>query len=131
MVNVNILVSSDDGMIVDMYTYFPYTPMYCNQAIPTRINRYINGSFVEPIVYADKLRNMHNCPLYVTPLEFVPFVLYTRFANGSYMIQGIEFTIVQQISVYLNFTVAIQAVPPQQVYAKTIEVAFQMVMRVF
>lgn len=126
-VNVNVLVSSPHHQDVEMYTYFPYAPLHCEEVVPALINRYFNGTFVHTVDFANKFKNMHGCRLYFAPLEFMPYVIYQRYTNGTVSVHGIEYSVLAEIAKRLNFTIEIQIIPPQSTYIKSIEIAFKMV----
>lgn len=120
IVNVNVLATNESDTQVKMYTYFPYAPSHCEQAIPIVINHYASRTFEHPLEYPSKLNNMHGCLLIAAPLHFEPFVMYDKFENGSIALHGIEITILNEIAALLNFTV-------QSKYANSVEIAFEMV----
>lgn len=127
IVNVNLLVSNEDDDEVKMYTYFPFAPTHCEQAMPIVINQYVNRRFAHPVEFPDKFRNMHGCRVIVAPLNAEPFVIFGNTKNGSFLLHGLEIAVLNAMASKLNFTVDIHLIQKQSVYTKMDEVAFEMV----
>lgn len=127
VVNVNVLAADDKCSGVKMYTYFPYSTMQCEQAIPIVINQYVDGTFLNPVEFPDKFGNMHGCRIFAAPFEFRPYVILEKNQNGSSELHGIDISVVKTIASMLNFTVAFKFIPPQSEYSKMDETIFGMV----
>jgi hypothetical protein len=91
IINVNVLISSSDTQ-VEMFTYYPYTSVYCGRAFPILTNTFVNGSFVRSHHhYDDKLKNLFACPLRVVTFNIPPMMFVRRpEASGRLEMSGID-----------------------------------------
>ena len=49
IVNVNIIIKSEDGRLAQLYTYFPYSETFCAQVKPILWNQFENESFINKL----------------------------------------------------------------------------------
>lgn len=104
MANVIVLTPTEDYETILMYTFFPYTPTYCEHVEPIVIDHFENGTFVRNAsIFPAKFNNMFRCPLKIATYNFPPFVMLTERSNDTY-IDGIEGVVLRVISQRLNFT---------------------------
>lgn len=90
IINVNILISVSEAEL-EMFTYYPYTSVYCGRAFPIFTNRFVNASFESSRRhFDDKLKNLFGCPLKVVSFNIPPLVFVERKANGEFRLSGID-----------------------------------------
>lgn len=90
IINVNILISVSEAEL-EMFTYYPYTSVYCGRALPILTNRFVNASFEHPRRhFDDKLKNLFGCPLKVVSFNIPPLVFIERKADGEFRMSGID-----------------------------------------
>ena len=111
IINVNIIwlaPENDNEAIV--YTYFPYTRLYCGNAFPIQLNQFFFGKWLRNIAnfFPDKVANMHKCPLNVVAVMSPPFMILNE--DGF---DGIDGTLLRVLSQRMNFTVKIIRVESQ------------------
>lgn len=103
--NVHVLTGAGIDAIGVLYTFYPYTPVYCDRVKPSIQNYYINDSFVlNSELFPPKFRNFHKCPILVSTYNLPPYMILTPQPNGSYYTDGIDGITLRVISQQLNFT---------------------------
>lgn len=102
---VNILVPNESYDGIFLYTYYPFTAVYCEQAEPFVYNYFENDSFVaHKSHFPFKLANLHRCPLLVSTFDLPPHMNLIEFKNGSIYTDGIEGITLRVLSQRMNFT---------------------------
>lgn len=107
--NVIALVSMDDGKVVAIYTYFPYTEHHCALVRPEIVNYFYvaNETFQFPLnasLFPSKMKNLHKCPLFVATFPLEPYMILNIAANGSVEMDGIDGNVVDALSREMNFS---------------------------
>lgn len=101
IVNVNILTIMPADLDTVLFTYFPYTPYFCEEVRPLIVNRFKNGSFLNGLqIFPEKLNNFFRCPLSVVTYPFEPYTILDK--DGEFW--GVEGIIFNVLSERLNFT---------------------------
>lgn len=91
--------------VIPIYTYFPYDSMHCERVQPVLWNYVQNGRFgYERNLFPSKLNQMYKCPVSFAIIDFYPYTIGTKFANGSIAYDGIDITVSQALASQLNFT---------------------------
>lgn len=101
MINVMVLEKDLQENEIAAYTYFPFTEGNCNQVVLRRI-------YDNKLIFPNKLKNLHQCPLFVSTFNLNPQIILKKFENNSYSIDGIDGIILKALSLQLNFTIVIQ-----------------------
>lgn len=103
--NVVVLVATKNYERVLLYTYFPYTAEHCEHIKPIVHDYFENGKFAfNATIFPKKFQNFFKCPLYVSAIDFPPFMILNSHANGSIFTDGIEGIMLSDMSRYMNFT---------------------------
>jgi hypothetical protein len=90
IINVNILLVAADGSL-EMFTFYPYTSVYCGRVFPILTNKFVNSSFIMPRKYfEDKLDNLFGCPLKVVTFNIAPMMFVNEEKNGNFSFTGID-----------------------------------------
>lgn len=105
--NVNVLVPSDDAVVV--YTYFQYTKSQCNGFTAVEINRFENGQFQRSDIFPEKFENLHRCSLIAFMPHFIPYITYDEPKNLERMPRGLEVNIGIELAKRLNFTLLLDS----------------------
>lgn len=90
IINVNILIfnSADE---LEMFSFYPYTAVYCGRVFPILMNKFVDSSFVSSNKhFDDKLKNLFSCPLTVVTFSIAPMMIVKRGLNGKPVLSGIE-----------------------------------------
>lgn len=105
IVNVNVIMNTlGNNWEAIMYTYEPYTRYHCGKVFPVILSYFRHNSFLKNTDYFPrKLTNFHKCKLYVAAFDCPPFLTYQELENGTYMVDGIEGTLLRVLSQRLNF----------------------------
>jgi hypothetical protein len=83
--NINILTQQDDST-VEAFTFFPFSNRKCNSTEPSKIAKFMNGTFVTrpKFFFPEKFQNFYSCPIKVTTFEsLAPSVLKEDFSNAT------------------------------------------------
>lgn len=107
MVNVNIVHRNnqyqDDE--IEMFTYFPYTPLDCGKVIPKLISKFNGSSFSSPSpFFASKVENFHQCPLNVAVFDFHPAMIVKN-VSGELQLEGTDGELLKVLAKNLNFKI--------------------------
>lgn len=110
----NVMVQNKKGEVL-IYTYFPFKDQQCFQTQPQLINEFKNGRFINSVIFPDKLKNLHCCPLKVTTWIVPPFVINKASKllfdkPTSSHLSGFEMNILTAISRVMNFTLNINVI---------------------
>lgn len=90
IINVNILIPISD-IELEMFSYYPFTAVYCASVFPILNNKFVNLTFVRSEKYFDdKLKNLFKCPLTVVTFNIAPMMFLKREANGKHTLSGID-----------------------------------------
>lgn len=91
IINVNILISISD-VELEMFTFYPFTSVYCGQVFPFRIHKFINSSYFgsSEKFFDDKLKNLFECPLKVVTFNIAPLMFVSHREDGMIGLSGIE-----------------------------------------
>lgn len=90
IINVNILLFAVDGSL-EMFTFYPYTSVYCGRVLPILTNKFVNSSFIMTRKYfEDKLKNLYGCPLKVVTFNIAPLMFVEEKKQGKFSVSGIE-----------------------------------------
>lgn len=94
IINVNILVkkSFNETSPLELFTFFPFTPIVCGRIIPFSIDQYENSRFVyERNQYEDKLKNLYGCSLKTAIFNIPPLMMIKgNDANEKIRLSGID-----------------------------------------
>ncbi|CAO1310415.1 unnamed protein product [Diamesa serratosioi] len=105
IVNVNILMRTPLNNILDMFTYYPFTPTYCGKVYPVLINQFINSQFQNAGNYfVDTVKNFHQCTLSVATFNIIPLMM-VEITEQTFKLTGIDGYVLQAIAKQLNFTI--------------------------
>ncbi|XP_055842723.1 uncharacterized protein LOC129909674 [Episyrphus balteatus] len=110
IINVNVQVQKASGEII-IYTYFPFQESSCGNTKPVEINRFINETMENDILFPSKLQNMYQCPLRAAIWDTAPFVMLDFKKTGRNIISGFEGKLLLTLSELMNFKIDI-SVPP-------------------
>lgn len=104
-VNVNIIhrKTSDDD--IEMFSYFPYSPLNCGNSEPRMISKFDGAKFsTKPPYFSEKVKNFHQCPMNVAIFHYPPAMIVTS-VNGSIHLEGTDAEILKAIAYDLNFKI--------------------------
>lgn len=88
-----------------MYTYYPYTSIYCGKAFPVKHNQYLNGHWLSEVEYFPrKMKNLYRCPLRVATFASAPFMII-RDVGNQIDVDGIDGILLRVLSQRMNFNV--------------------------
>lgn len=107
MININVLRLNRARSVVDVYTFYPFSPNGCER-IETKLLMTLSHNNAA-ISFANnffpyKLRNFYQCPLWLGTSHVPPYMILHRLNNGSYETSGIEGNLYYELSKSLNFT---------------------------
>lgn len=105
--NVNILLYP--GNSPQMLTFMPFKHGKCHDMSPIVINEFTDGFWSSNNFFPEKFRNMHMCKIKANAMENAPIVIKTTFSNGSYVLDGVEITLIKEIAESLNFQIDIES----------------------
>lgn len=110
IVNVNVIQPFDnfsDGCWI--YTYYPYSPFYCEKVQTQILNTYINGVGFnrEADHFPRKVSNLYNCSLSVATFKVPPFVMYGKKND----VVGVDGNLMRMIARQMNFHLKIKMLP--------------------
>lgn len=89
---------------VNVYTYFPFTPYSCERIESTFLMNFNNESIsVDNSFFPVKLKNFHECPLFLATYNIPPYMIMKQHKDGSYVTRGIEGNLYRELSKILNF----------------------------
>ncbi|XP_013104477.2 uncharacterized protein LOC106085025 [Stomoxys calcitrans] len=91
-----------------VHTYFPFQENNCYNTEPVLINKFDGERYVNDVMFPDKLRNLHGCPLKLSTWEVPPFIIYQP--NATETLSGLEMYILQSLRKDLNFTMIAETV---------------------
>lgn len=95
-----------------MYTYYPYTPIKCENVDPVVHNYYANNQFrFKKETFPNKFKNFYRCPIILSTYHIDPYMILKKQSNGSYNMSGVDGIVFRVISQQLNFTPIIKEVP--------------------
>lgn len=121
LTNVNVVAARDNETDSDVYTYFPFSSGRCEMVKPVILPQN------DKIFFPDKFKNMHRCQVLVTPIEFIPYLIFNRSSDGRYTLAGIEGQLMDLLANFFNFTLVIRHVPEEIGYVNASELGFAMV----
>ena len=104
----NIMIQNSKGEIL-IYTYFPFKKNKCFQTEPELINRFKRNRFETEIMFPNKLKNLHGCPLKLSTWDVPPFVI--KATNKKYPdvpVSGFEILALVTISHHMNFILDVE-----------------------
>lgn len=88
-----------------MYTFYPYTSVYCEKTYPIKLNQYLNGEWLNEVEYYPyKMRNLFRCPIRVATFVSPPFMMI-RDVNNQVEVDGIDGILLRVLSQKMNFKV--------------------------
>lgn len=103
--NVNIIFEDINKTIL-VKTFNPFQAGRCNVTSSVIINQFKDGKFLTNVMFPDKMKNLHNCPIRVAVFNnSEPSVFVKRFANGSMSLSGSDISLVKVLSQSLNFKI--------------------------
>lgn len=102
-----------------MYTFYPFTEHHCDHVEPVIVNYFNKNQFKYSLnIFADKFKNMYKCNLTVSISNFPPWTIITKKIDGKFDINGIEGTLIHDITRAMNFTLVIVYIPPKLGFGK-------------
>lgn len=111
IVNVNILTYANTTRpLILMHTYFPFGSHYCGKIVPLVWNFFDNDHLVQSnkLIFPLKTENLFQCPISVLVAPLRPYIFITgNNSDGSPILEGIEYNLIQELSQRLNFTLNI------------------------
>ncbi|XP_055919445.1 uncharacterized protein LOC129951360 [Eupeodes corollae] len=97
---INVIVE-DQQPIINVYTYFPFTPTSCRNSRPVIYNRFVNGQLEwKKSTFPRKTRNLWKCTLKAIIWDTHPFINI-----GKKDIEGIEVALINAFADTMNFTI--------------------------
>lgn len=103
IVNVNVVqMSTRSKDQCDLFTYFPYSEIYCEEVHPVVLSTYHNGKGFNNVArwFPNKMQNLYQCPISVAIFSNPPFIVL----QNSDSIGGIDGFLLQALSKQMNFT---------------------------
>lgn len=109
IINVNIMwMPAQNQREVMLYTYYPYTSIYCGKAYPVQLNQYRSGQWLnDPNFFPNKMTNLFGCSLRVATFANAPFTIISE-RNGHVSVKGIDGFLLRVLSQRMNFKVEFQ-----------------------
>lgn len=116
LINIIVLSIATDSLQVHVYTHFPFASTDCERIDANLLTTYTVGHGFEPtigsdLLFPDKYRNLHKCPLYIATYPFVPHVIIPpdeTTESGDLMwydkIDGLDGHVLMLLQDYLNFS---------------------------
>lgn len=103
--NANVLAISGDDVVMASFLPFQETQK-CRNSIPIIINVYNKTArqWNSDVIFPNKLRNFHECPLRISTLEYPPAVM-KKLNNGTAQYYGSDVEVIKGLSTALKFTV--------------------------
>jgi hypothetical protein len=107
IINTNIVfMSLKNPKEVVLYTFYPYTSLYCEKVIPIEINKFIDNRWIKSFNYfPEKLHNFYNCTLHVATFSTPPFMIIKNDEKGNVKVDGIDGILLRVLSQKLNFSI--------------------------
>lgn len=107
--NANILwMPAENNQETMMYTYYPYTSIYCGKAYPVQLNQYREGKWLnQPEFFPNKMTNLFGCSLRVGTFSNPPFTIVSH-QNGHVKLTGVDGILLRVLSQRMNFKVEFQ-----------------------
>lgn len=107
IINV-MIIQRINGEEYTFYTFFPYTKHHCAKVVPTVFN-YVNSEMMSgPIVFPNKLKSLHNCPITVATFNITPHMVLRPLQDGTWYADGVDGNLLRFIAQRLNFSVVIK-----------------------
>lgn len=104
IINVNVLSFESIESGTSVFTFFPYSERYCDEVRPVLWDYFTDEQFtLNKEIFATKLDNFHGCPITLATYNVPPYVILTKFANGTTYANGIEGSLFTALSQKLNF----------------------------
>jgi len=107
IINANILfMPPGNTNEAILYTYFPYSSFYCENAAPIQLNQYHGHQWIRKFDYFPrKLTSFHGCHLSVATFNNPPFMMINEDKNGVVTVDGVEGIILRVLAQRFNFNV--------------------------
>ncbi|KAG4076488.1 hypothetical protein HA402_014452 [Bradysia odoriphaga] len=108
-VNVLVLQRRSERTVVTLYTYFPFTPFYCeNVVVPLIWNYFYVDHFVhtKKELFPPKMKNLYQCPLTIVTVEIRPYIFLRGIIqsnNSITLVDGIDARLMYVLSQRMNF----------------------------
>jgi hypothetical protein len=117
--NVNVMFEDENGEVL-VKTFMPFSPGKCGNTTPVLINKFKDGKFQNSDeLFPKKLKNLHNCPIRVAVTNNnPPYVIETFSAEGTRLLSGRDFEVLQVLSKSLNFKVDYSYIGPVISYSR-------------
>ncbi|CAG9797465.1 unnamed protein product [Chironomus riparius] len=106
IINANILFMPPENVNEALlFTYYPYSNYYCENAVPIQLNQYRGDQWMNDIDYFPaKLTNFYGCHLHVATHNNPPFMIIITDENGVVSVDGVESAIKLVVDYKVNFT---------------------------
>ena len=104
IMNADIVVN--DGPLAKIFTYFPFTESHCEKVYPVLLDTFDHDAGFEwnAVLYPEKLKNLHKCPITVVTFNIPPFVKTWNKKQQLSKLAGIEALILHSLAREMNFT---------------------------
>ena len=106
LINCIIEVQKANGQVL-IYTYYPFTPKFCDHVEVVLINEFNGTSLVHDELFPKKLKNFYGCPIKAALYDSPPFLYVKREGKNASITGGIEGKILLELAKKLNFSVDI------------------------
>lgn len=106
IVNVNVIVRSQDDGSALIYTFFPYTELFCGKVRPVLWNQYENGTFLNKSeLFPEKMSNLYQCHLKVVTFDIPPMMMIDLRKDGNHIYRGVDGRLLKTLSEDMNFRI--------------------------
>lgn len=101
--NANVLTAGDS---INLTTFYPFTESSCRSTKPVLVNENINGAWNSSVFYAQKMRNLHKCPLKVAAFLYSSAVMIKgNYSASNFTLEGSDVALLQGMADVLNFSI--------------------------
>nr|QGW50646.1 ionotropic receptor 4 [Propsilocerus akamusi] len=106
IVNINIIwMAPENENDAIMYTYYPYTPLYCGEVFPIQLNQFHDDKWLHPVDYfPNKMLSLHGCPLKVSTFPNPPFMVMSEKNDGIHL-TGLDGFLLRALAERMHFSV--------------------------
>lgn len=106
VINVNILwLPEENDKEAMMYTYYPYSSIYCEKAVPVKLNQFRDKKWINvPDYFPRKMIDLHGCVLRVATFRNPPFMIINE-RDGFVSVDGIDGILLRVLAQKMNFNV--------------------------
>lgn len=111
IINVDILVESENSTQAHLYTFFPYTKLHCSKVHSILWKIFSNDQFEDVRnFYPWKMDKLYNCPIKVVTFD-TPLMIISENLEGKHKFSGLDGKLLREISKIMEFEIQLTYMP--------------------